>query len=34
MRMALKMAKIAIEGVSRAEMEETKYLMKKPRADI
>jgi hypothetical protein len=32
MRLALTMAKMAKEGISHAAMEETKYLIKKPRA--
>jgi hypothetical protein len=34
MRLALNMAKIAKEGFSRAVIEETKYLNKKPRAEV
>ena len=34
MRLALNMAKMAKEGFSRAAMEETKYLSKKPRAEV
>src|SRR5882757_11045777 len=34
MRLALNMAKMAKEGVSRAAIEETKYLIKKPRAEV
>ena len=32
MRLALNIAKMAKEGFSRAAMEETKYIIKKPRA--
>jgi hypothetical protein len=34
MRLALNMAKMVKEGFSRAAIEETKYLMKKPRAVV
>jgi len=34
MRLALNMAKMAKEGFSRAAIEETKYLIKKPRAEV
>ena len=34
MRLALKMAKMAKEGFSRAAIEETKYLIKKPRTEV
>jgi hypothetical protein len=34
MRLALNMAKMAKEGFSRPAIEETKYLMKKPRAEF
>jgi len=34
MRLALNMAKMAQEGFSRATIEETKYLIKKPRAEV
>jgi len=34
MRLALNMAKMAKEGCSRAAIEETKYLIKKPRAEV
>jgi hypothetical protein len=34
MRLALNMAKMAKEGISRAVLEETKYLIKKPRAEF
>jgi hypothetical protein len=34
MRLALNMAKMAKEGFSRATIEETKYLIKKPRAEV
>jgi hypothetical protein len=34
MRLALNMAKMAKEGVSRAAIEETRYLIKKPRAKV
>jgi len=34
MRLALNMAKITKEGFSRTAIEETKYLMKKPRAEV
>ena len=34
MRLALNMAKMAKEGFSRAVIEETKYLIKKPRAEV
>jgi len=34
MRLALNMAKMAKEGFSRAAIEETKYLIKKPRAKV
>ena len=34
MRLALGMAKMAKEGFSRAAIEETKYLIKKPRAEV
>jgi len=34
MRLALNMAKMAKEGFSRAAIVETKYLIKKPRAEV
>jgi hypothetical protein len=34
MRLALNMAKRAKEGFSRAAIEETKYLVKKPRPEV
>jgi hypothetical protein len=34
MRLALNMAKMAKEGFSRAAIKETKYLIKKPRAEV
>jgi hypothetical protein len=34
MRLAFNMAKMAKEGFSRASMEETKYLINKPRAKV
>jgi len=34
MRLALNMAKMAKEGISRTSIEETKYLIKKPRAEV
>jgi hypothetical protein len=34
MRLALNMAKMANEDFSRAAIEETKYLFKKPRAEV
>jgi len=34
MRLVLNMAKMAKEGFSRAAIEETKYLIKKPRAEV
>jgi hypothetical protein len=34
MRLALNMAKMAKEGFSRAAIEETKYLIKKPRTEV
>jgi len=34
MRLALNMAKMAEEEVSRAAIEETQYLIKKPRAEV
>jgi len=34
MRLALQMAKMAKEGFSRAAIEETKCLIKKPRAEV
>jgi len=34
MRLALNMAKMAKEGFSRATIEKTKYLIKKPRAEV
>ena len=34
MRLALNMAKMTKEGFSRAAIEETKYLIKKPRAEV
>ena len=34
MRLALNMAKMAKEGFSRASIEETKYLIQKPRAEV
>jgi hypothetical protein len=34
MRLALNMATMAKEGFSRAATEETKYLIKKPRAEV
>jgi len=34
MRLALNMAKMAKEGFSRAAIEETKYLIKKPCAEV
>jgi len=34
MHLALDMAKMAKEGFSRAAIEETKYLIKKPRAEV
>jgi len=34
MRLALNMAKMAKEGFLRAAIEETKYLIKKPRAEV
>jgi len=34
MRLALNMAKVAKEGFSRAAIEETKYLINKPRAEV
>ena len=34
MRLALNMAKMAKAGFSRAAIEETKYLIKKPRAEV
>jgi len=34
MRLALNMAKMAKEGISHASIEETKYLINKPRAEV
>ena len=34
MRLALNMAKMAKEGISRAVVKETQYLMKKPHAEV
>jgi hypothetical protein len=34
LRLALNMSKMAKEGFSRAEIQETKYLNKKPRAEV
>jgi len=34
MRLALNMAKMAKESFSRAAIEDTKYLIKKPRAEV
>jgi hypothetical protein len=34
MRLALNMAKMAKDGFSRTAIEETKYLIKKPRAEV
>ena len=34
MRPALNMAKMAKQGISRAAIEETKYLIKNPRAEV
>jgi hypothetical protein len=34
MRLALNMPKIAKEGFSRAAIEETKYVINKPRAEV
>jgi len=34
MRLALNMAKMAKDGISRAAIEETKYLIKKPRTEV
>jgi len=34
MRLALNMAKMAKESISRSAIEETKYLIKKPRAEV
>jgi len=34
MRLALNIAKMAKEGFSRAAIERTKYLIKKPRAEV
>jgi len=34
MRLALNMAKLAKEGFSRTAIEETKYLIKKPPAEV
>ena len=34
MRLALNISKMAKEGFSRSAMEETKYLIKKPRAKV